>query len=470
MSNLITLLISEKHADVINWASTSSEEILTNTFLLGYAAYKSGLAEYYRTYYQADTLSVQILEEELKRRIDETNSNEAMYEERIVKRIKHETQTLAADCQYAQQQLARYRSEFDLAIEERVASRLLMAQAPLKSELIMQQRLVCALEEEVKRAHDDSAVYKDRCEESIREVAALGHKIADSAHDHELNRLKAEIQVLKGSNNVKGRVGEALLREVLQTSLTDWEVVSTGKTPHECDIHMINSAGEIIMVESKYKDNIAKSDMDKFTADIAHMEETKRPYIGAMFVSIKTPNIPHKGCVRLEVLNKRPVLYLGFRGEDELHQQLIHYTRVFVQYCQACADARANNTNDEIDTLFSAVNEHFQTTQLLKSQVSRLQRQHQDTARTIADMEKTTQTMVLQMEGFLRKHNRLSSSLSIVPIVVSLATTATTTALSNQVTIIDATTIGPYACNKCDTRFTNKKKLAIHVKQCTSVA
>jgi len=451
------------HADIIEWAASAPPEALTHAFVMGYTVYTSGLAEYYRTYHRVDATCLRDLETELKARIAENAGDAAAIEERISKRVRNETQTLADDCAYAQQQLARQRAEFERIVDERVASRLVAEKAALEAELSAQSRIVESLQSQIQavstRAATEVAFYHEKLEAASREVVVLGHKFAEAMHSEEMARLRAELQILKGSNSVKCIIGETLLSDVIQAALPMWEVVHKGKTPHECDIHVVNSQGEIIMVESKYKKTIEREDVDKFVADIAHMDSTKRPYLGAIFVSIKKATIPHKGSVCLEIVHRRPVLYLGFAGEDELQQQLPMYIGVFVQYCQVMRNivqVADENADADIDALFEAVNEHFKATHPIKMHVARLQRQHQESARTIADVEKSILALSSSMEAFLQKHDR------IAPAHVQIQTR--TQAQAHPTAALSKT----YVCEVCSEKFSNKRKHGMHVKECTA--
>lgn len=458
------------HPEVAAWVLKTPNDTVANVFLLGYTAYTTGLSEYFRTFNKADEWCLDALKAEvaeLKRTIAvaEADADTASFEERVAKRVRQETQALEADAVYAQQQLQRMRQELDARIEDAVGSRLLLATATLQADLQSKERLVQTLEDaarsQVAKARDETEYYKAKWEQSSRDALALGHKIADNTHSEELNKLRAEIQVLKGSNSVKGRVGEALLQTVFQSTLTDWTVNNTGKTAHESDLHLINAAGEIIMVESKNKDSIAKTDMDKFVADMDYMHESKRPWIGSIFVSIRTPNIPHKGSMRLELVHERPVLYLGFRSEDELTSQLPLFTRVFVQYCHQSAATRiADPSNtaaaaaDAINGLYAAVNNHFQMLQTMKTHLAKLQKHHREETASIAELEKSLHTLSACMEEFLNKGTNANAH----PTPRSLTVTS------------PASRANIYMCTTCSETFTNKKTHAVHVKSHNGVA
>jgi len=441
-----TVTLAAANDDIASWLSapTTTPEVIAATFLLGWQVSTTGLAAYYHKH--AHDAEIASLKAELA-------DTEAAFEDRVAKRVKNEVQLVKDECAFAYKQLARAREEFEATVGDRVASQVAVSTAELQSQLAIQRRLVEMLEQETQKAASrleaDVSHYKAKWEEASQAAARTAREAFEGVQAEEVARLKAENQALRGCNTVKGRIGEALLQEVIGATLTDWEVTNKGKTAHESDIHLTSAAGDLIIVESKNKDAIAKTDVDKFLVDIAYMDQTQRPCIGAVFVSIRTPNIPHKGHACLELMNKRPVLWVGFRGEEEVAAQLPLYMRVFVQYCQV---AKATAADVDTEGVFVAVNEMFKTAQGLKTQVARLQRQHLDTTKTIAEIEKTIQGLFGGMEAFLKKHGALAA--------------ATATAMTGSGTGVDSEQNKGYVCRVCSERFTVKKKYEAHGKRC----
>jgi len=128
-----------------------------------------------------------------------------------------------------------------------------------------------------------------------------------------------KLAVLQRSNAGKGVWGESILSKYLRDNFMDWEVSDTSQTKHSCDIWMKRSDKRFVAVESKYKASISTSDITKFASDVDYMCQTNGDmFMGAVFVSVKSKNIPSKGELNLEYSNGRPVLYVGFGCEDEM--------------------------------------------------------------------------------------------------------------------------------------------------------
>jgi len=456
-----------RQRDLVEWSEKNSA-ITGQVYCLGYAVFSSGLQDYYRTFYKADEWKVQELQvsvDDAKRRLQEA---EMEVDERVLKRVKNETVSLRADCEFLQRQVEQKDTEIkhiseslENTVVEKTQQEAIRIESSWLARMHVAEKHLALLQAEKERSE---AAWKERLhslqeskemevgmmrtkwEEVTREVCRMSesHISAEMAALKEQLKLKDnEIQVLKSGNFVKGRAGENLIKEYLQEHFTEWMVEYKGKNPHECDMHMVNSSGDIVMIESKNKDAIAKSDVDKFYNDIAHMEASERPCLGAVFVSIRTRNIPWKGQVFLEMVNKRPALFLGFGNEEDLQLHLANYVRVFLQY----ASITKHQTSDvSADTMFTLLNAQFQGLLSTKVQIDRLKMQHGEMTKTVSELERLHQKSVMGIEVFLKQNNRFE-----------------VTGGSNG---HGAKNI--YTCSTCSETFTNKKLFEKHGRICSS--
>ncbi|KAG2424886.1 hypothetical protein HXX76_014044 [Chlamydomonas incerta] len=147
------------------------------------------------------------------------------------------------------------------------------------------------------------------------------------ALEERLSSAETELRVLKGSNAVKGSTHEAMVMDILRSSLPDHDIIHTGKVAHEADIHVVRPDGTLLLVECKAKDRIAKTDIDKFYKDVGTVSASKR-VASALFVSCKSRNIPHKGPLRLEFQEDAPLLFCGFNSEADMQAGLPPLLRV----------------------------------------------------------------------------------------------------------------------------------------------
>jgi sulfur carrier protein ThiS len=186
----------------------------------------------------------------------------------------------------------------------------------------------------------------------MREVVSsreglLGGLVTGRVQDlqEQLARAEAELAVLKSSNAVKGSTHEQHLASILRSALPDHDVVQTGRSAHEADIHVQKPDGSILMVECKAKDRISKLDVDKFYADIKSVSTTAR-VTGAMFVSCTTQSIPHKGSMRLEFRGDVPVIFCGFDTIQDMDARL----PALAILLSDLAGCLSRNQADEIET------------------------------------------------------------------------------------------------------------------------
>lgn len=132
----------------------------------------------------------------------------------------------------------------------------------------------------------------------------------------DLKNKEEELACLKRTNFGRGVVGETMIVDFLRRTYCDACVEDKSHCKHSCDVWMTLSNGDYFAFESKFKDTInSKGDIDKFYNDVASMSRDAR-FLGAVFVSCKTCNIPGKGALCVEVFNDRPLLFVGFDGED----------------------------------------------------------------------------------------------------------------------------------------------------------
>lgn len=124
-----------------------------------------------------------------------------------------------------------------------------------------------------------------------------------------------ELAVLKKTNFGRGVIGESMIADFLRRTYSDACVEDKSHVKHSCDIWMTMGNGEYFAFESKFKDTInSKGDIDKFYNDVGNMSRDAK-FLGGVFVSCKTSNIPGKGSLCVEVFNDRPVMFVGFENE-----------------------------------------------------------------------------------------------------------------------------------------------------------
>lgn len=132
----------------------------------------------------------------------------------------------------------------------------------------------------------------------------------------DLKNKEDELAVLKKTNFGRGVVGETMVVDFLRRTYCDACVEDKSHVKHSCDVWMTLGNGDYFAFECKFKDTInSKGDIDKFYNDVTSMSRDAK-FLGGVFVSCKTCNIPGKGALCVEVFNDRPLLFVGFDGDD----------------------------------------------------------------------------------------------------------------------------------------------------------
>jgi hypothetical protein len=130
--------------------------------------------------------------------------------------------------------------------------------------------------------------------------------------------------VVKFSTYEIGYEGENYLTNKIAKVCKKWEIRDMSSHPAESDIHILNNKGEIIAFECKNKQLIKYTDVQKSIRDISFLKEKYgNQFIGYMFVSLKSYNIPHRDLFHL--IHGVPTLWYGMDDDtnDEILEKMI---------------------------------------------------------------------------------------------------------------------------------------------------
>jgi hypothetical protein len=251
-----------------------------------------------------------------------------------------------------------------------------------------------------------------------------------------LKRAEDELGILRRSNYGKGVVGEAIVRDVLKREYPAACIVDTAQVKHSCDLHMVLDDREVYAFESKYKDTIVKTDIDKFYNDVIHMSVDPR-FHGAVFVSLKTANIPGKGDLCLEMVGgKIPVLFVGGTEDWLSGSQWFKYClNVLVQVARQ--QKKHGNEGFTAQAIVSKLEPVMERIKRLRSNISKMRSQVLGTAMTLtSDMENDIRALFGVMGEILgnsASHEEFEDN---------------------------------FKCEKCSRTFMTKKGLTSHIRSC----
>jgi len=140
-------------------------------------------------------------------------------------------------------------------------------------------------------------------------------RLGSSIHSAEVQRLRSEVERLRGTNHVKGSLGEAAVAAALRSdaSFEAWAFADTSARGSESDFHLTSPAGDTLVVEVKNKATVSAADVSKSLRDAAELTDRLGPaMLGYLFVSVRSRAIPGKGALHLEVTPRGvPVLWCG---------------------------------------------------------------------------------------------------------------------------------------------------------------
>jgi hypothetical protein len=271
---------------------------------------------------------------------------------------------------------------------------------------------------------------------------AFKNEIKEKMKDLEqlLMEKEAELRTLKTCNFVKGFTGENLILSFLRETYPKHEVQHTGKIAHEGDIHFKDIKDEtVIVIESKYKQNITRDDVDKFSRDVSTVcqKDGCIKCIGGLFVSLLTRNIPGKGDAYVEMVGNVPVMFLGFTSVDEFN---LHFGRYFEMFNTLCTFYKGNkctsNTSSQ-EEIFDELNFYFNMFVKNKTRVEEFRLNCMNKInKFVGDIEMDNKTLLERIESLLKKNNCLKVGNSM------------------------------HCCERCGELFSAKRLLTKHIKTC----
>jgi hypothetical protein len=436
---------------------------IKEALLIGYFALENGVNEYYKHMYESSLKDV--CEKDLLLKMDSVQKEkEALmveYERKLSSfmrinedlqarvewlsnegsRLKDEAVKYYEDKMEKQKALNDVESEAKRKELESLVSRLTSDLEALKQ----QDGVMYKTEIEMLRAQyvdekKETAYFKKLVEEKDMMLRdAFKNETKDKLVSLEaiIQQKDAELATLKTCNFVKGMTGESLLMNFFKEQYPKMMVQHTGKTAHEGDIQLVDVAQDtLIVVESKYKQQIDKNDVDKFCRDVSGVsqKDVSTVCVGGLFVSLLTRNIPGKGDAYFEMIGNVPVMYVGFSSVEEFSVYFKKYVDLFMELCkfyrlQGAQKSSVDEVLDEVNFYFNMLIknktriEDFRTNCLTKL------------TKFVTDIETDNKLILGRVEGLLKKNNSLKYE-------------------------------NVHCCERCGEVFSNKRLHTKHIKAC----
>lgn len=282
-------------------------------------------------------------------------------------------------------------------------------------------------------------------EEARDSSKATTSELLKNLRDEEISALQAQIAALKGSNFSKGILGEGLVRQWLSDAFDDCEIIDKSGCAAESDIHVVKPNGDFIAVECKNKTQITNQDVDKSMRDITFLKEKYGArFVGYVFVSLRSINIPKKGSGCLEIVDDRiPVYWYGQTEFNEEDRTMINFCKAIWSVVAFIKTLRAKlaGTNNEVESFRKQLHD------MLTMVSATLERLNQN-QKTIA--------VLLQNAKAIQDNNNAALQL-----VTDYVTTSNLHAnLSTSTTKLE------HVCPHCSRGFSQKGHLTRHLSKC----
>ena len=173
------------------------------------------------------------------------------------------------------------------------------------------------------KIHENCEQWIAKYDQISKEYNAYIRNMADNMRDNQkdteietlrqqINTLQTQLQVIQNTNSYKGEIGERQVKDILQQHFPACEIKDTSAQQSMSDIHLIDKDGYIIAIECKNKNSVTAQAVQKSMNDIKHIK-TKygELFVGYLFVSLKSNNIPKKGELCFEIISDIPTIWYG---------------------------------------------------------------------------------------------------------------------------------------------------------------
>jgi hypothetical protein len=167
-----------------------------------------------------------------------------------------------------------------------------------------------------------------------------------------------QLAILKGNNIVKGNIGENLIKSIISKCLTTHEILDMSGASSMSDLHLVNHKEERIVVECKNKVNITLGDVEKSIRDIETLLDTYgNKFMGYLFISIRSCNIPRKGDFHIEYIKDRPIIWYGF--DIDINANYEHEFINVLKIIVGLTNIFKGNTSIDKDDLLAKINSYL---------------------------------------------------------------------------------------------------------------
>lgn len=259
-------------------------------------------------------------------RADSNTNNEFIQSEIHKQRQLYETMILELKQSHneSMQSLKRTYEQYSLESENIITTR----SSQITKELVnAKDKEIAILQERIDYLSKQELQLQNRLIDAKDDMKNLQSDFVKTIQDEDILALKSQIATLKGSNFSKGIIGENTIRDILLSTFNNVEVVDKSGVAAESDLHVVRPNDNcFIAIECKNKNQITPSDVDKSIRDIQFLKgKYGKRFIGYIFISLRTTNIPRKG-VSFELINEIPTIWYGAQCDNNSWQNSVAHT------------------------------------------------------------------------------------------------------------------------------------------------
>jgi hypothetical protein len=247
--------------------------------------------------------------------------------------------------------IAKFRDELDRTVEKTLES------VKYSSERIDETR--AELTRMSSNITDVLAANTNTMVQSLMDGHRLTEKIIDPISNR-IDRMNEQVEnifSIKGSSNVKGKLGENLIATHIATAFPHYEVNDMSNTGHEADFHVVTDFGKVLLEIKTYTVSVNREQIEKLYNDI---KRTGIKY--AIFLST-TSGIVGKKNISWEVYGDNNTIILYFPNSS-LSSAGITFSFLFLKaLVQLGIDKESSNTfyksEEELHSILSMFNDFY---------------------------------------------------------------------------------------------------------------
>jgi hypothetical protein len=200
--------------------------------------------------------------------------------------------------------------------------------------------------------------------------------IINKNQEEQIQKLKAELNIFKNTNQYKGEIGEKTIQDILRKYFIGYEVKDMSGSTSMSDIHLVDIDGNIIVIECKNKTIITPSDIEKSLHDIKEIKNKYNDkFIGYLFISMNANNIPKKGDIHYEFINNIPVIwYATNKIKDEEIYNFIKILNAHKHLIKDTSCMELNEIKTKMNNYMLRLFDNRKSIEQLKSSIDKIQK------------------------------------------------------------------------------------------------